>query len=176
MKFIKLLLVVATVSVTILLSCKKNGASSDFDKSYNAWLAYKAKVNDTYAYIAIKGDQSTVYSETTIKVVQGNIIARDFLNYEYKYTAGNNTPTKVLTVEWHETSGNIGTHGTDAADLYTLDDIYYRAQNIWLKADKSKNVVTFESNNNGMISFAGYTPNTCKSDCFIGINIKSITN
>ncbi len=178
MKSIKLLLVIAVLAAIPSLSCKKSGVASSFDKSYSAWLAYKGKTNNTYSYIAVEGDQLNYYSETTIKVVQGEIVARDYFYYLYKYTSSGGTPVKTLTTEWHETNANkdVGTHGTDAADLFTLDDVYYRAQNIWLKADIGKNVITLETNNDGMISAVGYTPNSCQSDCFIGIHIKSITN
>ncbi|WP_214070606.1 hypothetical protein [Mucilaginibacter sp. dw_454] len=176
MKIPKVLLVVAIVAATAILSCNKSGVSSDFDKSYSTFLAFKKSSGNTYTYIAVHDVKDATYSETTITIKQGEITARDFLNYEYEFDTGSNTTTKTLTDQWHETANTLGTHGTEGAQLLTLDDIYYQAQNIWLKADKSKNVITFQTNNNGMISAAGYTPNSCVSDCFIGVNIKSITN
>ncbi|GAA4090628.1 hypothetical protein [Mucilaginibacter panaciglaebae] len=177
MKSNKLLLLGALLLATTLFACKKGGVSSSFDKSYDAWLAFKKKTNDTYVYVAVHDVKSSTYSETKITVTQGNITARDFVSYQYVFKPDSDITTKVLTDDWHESGGSLNTHGSTAANLYTLDDIYYKAQNIWLKANTNKNVVTFEAKNDGLISIAGYTPKNCPSgDCFIGINIKSITH
>ncbi|MFD2871619.1 hypothetical protein ACFS5N_03995 [Mucilaginibacter ximonensis] len=175
MKNQKLLLVIAVLLAVTLFACKKSGVTSAFDKSYDAWLSYKKKVNNNYAYIAVEdGDNS--HAETKITVTNGEITARDYAFYDSVYKPDSNVTRQVLTEQWHESADNytLSTHA-DGAQLFTLDDIYYRAQNIWLKADQSKNKITFETNNNGIISAAGYTPNSCKSgDCFIGAKIKSI--
>lgn len=178
MKSNKLLLFGALLLLTTLFACKKSGTSSAFDKSYDAWLAFKKKTNNSYTYIALKGSNSSQYSETTIKVTQGAVTARDFYSYQSVYKPDSNITKTVIIEEWHESAADntLSTHVTDAANLYTLDDIYYKAQNIWLKANTNKNVITFETNNNGMISIAGYTPKNCQTgDCFIGVNIKSIS-
>lgn len=171
----RFLLVIAILFAAALFACKKSGTSSAFDKSYDVWLSYKKKVNNTYAYVAWQGDKVSVYEQTKITITNGNITARDF--YSYNYVNQPDGIHKVLVKEWHETAdmGTLSTHGSEGAQLYTLDDIYYKAQNIWLKADVGKNVITFETSNSGMISAAGYTPKTCQSDCFIGVNIETIT-
>ncbi|HWZ34809.1 MAG TPA: hypothetical protein VNW51_01555 [Mucilaginibacter sp.] len=175
MKSKRFLLAIAILSVAVLFACKKSGVSSAFDKSYDAWLSYKKRVNNTYAYVALHDDKISVYEQTKITVTNGDITARDFYSYEYVYQP--DSTRKVLRVQWHETAdgGTLSTHGSEGAQLYTLDDIYYRAQNIWLKADVGKNVITFETNNNGIISAAGYTPKICQTDCFIGVVVQSIT-
>lgn len=178
MKNQKFLVVIAILSALALFACKKSGVSSSFDKSYKAWLAYKQKVNNTYAYVALHDDKVSVYEQTKITVTNGEVSARDFFSYQYVYKPDSNVTRKVLAQEWHESAADntLSTHGSTGAQLYTLDDIYYRAQNIWLKANTSTNVITFETNNNGLISAAGYTPNTCQGgDCFIGVTIQSIT-
>ncbi|HEY9534901.1 MAG TPA: hypothetical protein VIQ77_10205 [Mucilaginibacter sp.] len=178
MKNNKLLLFGALLLVSTLFACKKGGISSAFDKSYDTWLAFKKKTNNTYAYVAVSGDNLSTYSETKITVSQGSITARDFVLYQYTYIPDSNITRKTVTEEWHESAShsNMNTHGADGAGLFTMDDIYYKAQNIWLKANTNKNVITFETNNDGMISTAGYTPKSCQSgDCLIGIKIKSIS-
>jgi len=177
MKYQRFLLVIAILSVVALSACKKSGVSSAFDKSYDAWLSYKKKVNNTYAYTVLHDDKVSVYEQTKITVTNGEITARDFSSYQYVYQPNSNVASKVLAEQWHETmaESTLSTHGSEGAQLYTLDDIYYRAQNIWLKEDAGKNTITFETNNNGMISAAGYTPKSCQDDCFIGVVIQSIT-
>ena len=177
MKSNKLLLLGILLLGATLFACKKGGVSSSFDKSYDAWLAFKKNTNDTYVYTAVHDVKSSIYSETKITVTQGSITARDFVSYQYVFKPDSNITTKVLTDNWHESGSTLNTHGTAAAGLFTLDDIYYKAQNIWLKANTNKNVITFETKNDGLISVAGYTSKDCTSgDCFIGINIKSITH
>jgi hypothetical protein len=180
MKIQKILLAAGfLLVVTILYTCKKDSNSSAFDKSYSAWLSYKSSVNNTYSYTAFHDSDSSNFWETKITIKQGSITARDYLQYDFIYTPANKTTTKTLIKEWHETAaeGTIGTHGSDGWGLFTLDDVYYKAQNIWLTAKPGTNTITFETNNNGLISAAGYTPKNCQSgDCFIGVKIRSITN
>lgn len=83
MKSQTFLLAIAILLVAALPSCKKSGVSSAFDKSYNTWLSYKKKVNNTYAYTALYDDKVTVYQQTKITVTNGNITARDFFSYDY---------------------------------------------------------------------------------------------
>ncbi|RWY54329.1 hypothetical protein [Mucilaginibacter gilvus] len=76
---------------------------------------------------------------------------------------------------WHEEVANLGTHGNEGAELLTLDQVYTKAQNVWLKVDDTKNDVYFDAKNNGLISFAGYVPKGCVDDCFTGIMITEIS-
>lgn len=174
-----LLFVAILVATTGVFSCKKDSASSVFDKSYKAWLSYKSTTNNTYTYIVIHDDTIGTYWETKITVKQGNITARDFEEYDNVYKPETNTRSRVLINEWHEStaSSSLGTHGADGWGLFTIDDIYYKAQNIWLKANANSNVITFTTDNRGLISAAGYTPKSCQTGyCFIGVKIKSVSN
>ncbi len=78
------------------------------------------------------------------------------------------------TLGWVEDISGIGTHKNTAACPYlTLDAVYEEAKNEWLK--KRENAETFfETENNGMISTCGYTPDGCQDDCFRGIRIVRI--
>jgi hypothetical protein len=163
------------VAALMLTSCKKDATSSAYDNSLKAWNAYKAKVNNTYAYTTTFSPVTDVNNQTTITVVSGVITARDFYSYQINYNPSTNVSTTTLASEWHEKTADVGAHTADGATLYTIDDLYSLAKNSWLGADKSKNTVYFETNNNGIISKAGYVPNGCKEGCFIGTQIKSIT-
>lgn len=166
------------VAVTFVFSCKKDGFSSAFDNSYKAWNSFKSSANNTYTYIAYHDPQIGIYWETKVTIKQGDVTARDYWAYENVYKPDSNITRRVLFDEWHESAdlGTLGTHGSDGWGLYTMDDVYYRAQNVWITANADKNIITFEANNSGLISAAGYTPKSCKNgDCFIGIKIKSIT-
>jgi|GEM_PF-2584846 len=178
MKSQKKLLAAAFLMAAVMFGCKKDSTSSAFDKSYDTWLTYKQKVNNTYTYTAYQDNQA-IYWETKITVVNGSISARDYQQYDYEYDPNTKINSKVLLNEWHESagSGTIGTHGAEGWGLYTIDDVYYQAQNVWLKANTNTYNITFETNNNGIISTAGYAIKKCVTDdCFIGVHIKSITN
>jgi hypothetical protein len=176
MKNLKLITLTVILTSLFAVSCsKKDAITSAVDKSYKAWSDFKQTSNNTYKYTAITSSFSGSYSETKISVTNGSITARDYVYYEYQYHTDNTPPTKLLSKEWHETTSNLGSHGAEGAELLTLEDVYSHAKNNWLAADPSRNTVTFETNNNGMISVAGYTPKNCQDDCFIGIKIQSIT-
>jgi hypothetical protein len=176
MKNLKLLSLIVFMAGMFVTSCsKKDAITTDYDKSYKAWLDFKTSSNNSYKYTTIAGSLFGSYSETKVTVTNGAVTGRDYVYYEYQYHTDNTPPTKVLVKEWQETTGNLGTHGAEGGNLYTLDDIYSHAKNNWLMADQSKNTVTFETNNSGMISVAGYMPKSCQDDCFIGITIQSIT-
>ncbi|MES2426520.1 MAG: hypothetical protein V4560_06080 [Bacteroidota bacterium] len=159
----------------VLTCCKKDATTSQFDTSLKAWNAYKAKVNNTYAYTSTFSPATDINNETTITIVNGNITARDFYLYQGSYNPSTGVTTPVLAREWHEKATDLNTHGSEGALFYTIDDLYALAKSSWIGADKSKNTVFFETNNNGIISKVGYIPNGCKEGCFIGIQIKSIT-
>lgn len=150
-------------------SCDKSDFEyeDNFKKSRSAWLDFKDKSNNTYKYTT-QGSTWVGYTwETTIMVAGGKVTGRSF-----KYTSGENIPEKDLA--WTENELEINTHSnTPASEAVTLDVIYEKAEQDWLK--KRKDVETFfEANNNGMISLCGYTPNGCMDDCFRGIQVLKI--
>jgi hypothetical protein len=174
MKNLRSILFSTLAVAMVLTSCKKDTTTSQYDNSLKAWNAYKAKVNNTYAYTSTFSPMTDFNNETTITIVNGEITARDFYSYSGVYDPSTRITTFELVNEWHETATTLNTHGSEGAILYTIDDLYSLAKNVWLGADQKKSTVYFETNNNGIISKAGYVPNGCKEGCFIGIQIKSI--
>jgi hypothetical protein len=69
----------------------------------------------------------------------------------------------------------LNTHSDEGGALMTLDDIYAKANNVWLKADPKLNYIYFETKNAGLISTCGYFPKDCQDDCFVGVHISSIS-
>jgi hypothetical protein len=163
------------LSVLILVtSCKKENIAKEsaFNKSYNAWLSYKSKVNNSYTYTTIRGSWTGYGVEIKTAVTKGEIILRDFSSFHYNP----NTADKIIIKEWHEDAEHINTHGDEAGDPLTLDGVYQKSRTVWLKADNKTNDIYFEANNNGMISSCGFVPKGCQDDCFNGINIATITS
>lgn len=165
------LLLLTTCILITFAGCKKNVINSNYSGSYTAWLNYKSSVKNSYIYVNIYGSVfgSSASIQTTVK--NGVIIARDFTASQYPA----NSQTAVVVKQWHEDSTSLNTHGTEAGDLLTIDQVYDRANTVWLKMDPKANNVIFETKNAGLISQAGYIPNGCQDDCFNGITITSIT-
>lgn len=183
-------------------ACEKSDIEyeTSFEKSYKAWLDFKASSNDSYRYVARGETWAGSSWQTTITVENGEVIRRDFqydiFNDVMMLPSGWNEQkiqeildAMSLTasefreqygqesaeiLEWTEEAGELGTHeATSAGSLLTLDEVYDEARNDWLK--KRSNAKTyFEAKNNGLISSCGYVEDGCQDDCFRGIKIVSI--
>jgi glycine betaine/choline ABC-type transport system substrate-binding protein len=149
-------------------------STKDYNESLTLWAQYKASVKNTYTYTVLRSSFTGNNSETKITVVNGAVTKRDYIYYQYDMSTG--TSTRVVLREWHETTGNLGSHTDEGAALLTIDDVYANAKNVWLKADPNTNDVYFEAKNDGLISTAGYVLKGCADDCFIGINIISVSS
>lgn len=146
------------------VNAKKESGNLNYDQSYNAWSSYKKSINNSYSYTSSYGSFTGIGTQITIKVSNGSIVSRDFLEQN----------SIAVIKQWHEDQGSLGSH-PEGGDLMTIDDVYAKAKNLWLKADPKINTIYFETKNNGLISTCGYYPNNCADDCFTGINITSIT-
>lgn len=153
----------------VFTSCDKNDFEyeDNFKRSHSAWLDFKAQSNNSYMYTT-QGSSWTGYAwETSITVVDGKVVQRSF-----KYIRGENIPE--VDEQWIENEDEINSHkNTSASEACTLDDVYEKAQNDWLKQGKDVTYF-FEAKNNGLISLCGYVPDGCMDDCFTGISISDI--
>ena len=156
--------------IFILASCKKDELTSSYDESYKAWTSFKKSSANSYTYTAFGGSVFGSYAETKITVVNGIITGREFLFGRYEANSSN----LIVSKTWIETSANLNTHGNEANEPLTLDQVYTKAKGEWLNVDKKDNDKYLETNNNGIISMAGYVPKGCMDDCFNGIRIKDI--
>ncbi len=168
--FILLLLFVGT-SFT---GCKKENVTykSDFEKSQNEWKNFKKTSGNSYQYTVLRSSWVGMSWQTIITVKNGKVVQR---NFKWIVPADWTQDIPEDQREWTENEREINTHKeSGAADAITLDEVYARAKNDWLK--KRDNVTTyFEAKNNGLISSCGYRDNNCADDCFVGINITSIS-
>lgn len=156
----------------LCISCKKDSLpyNNEFKKSVDAWNAYKASVNNSYSYISYFGSVFGGYTETKITVQNGVVTGRDFVVGIYPP----NSNTLQAMKSWTESSATLNSHAEGAAAI-TLDAIYAKAPNQWLNVDPKNNYIDFTTDSNGLISSCGYSSKNCQDDCFVGVNIKSIT-
>ncbi|MEO9209465.1 MAG: hypothetical protein ABI208_00110 [Ginsengibacter sp.] len=155
-------------------SCKKSDFryQSDFEKSYNEWVKFKGTSGNSYRYQVSGVSWSGMGWQTVITVGEGKVVQRYFkLSFPVGWTGNIPDDDKV---EWTENENQINSHeANSAAEAVTLEVIYEKARNNWLK--KRENAKTyFEAKNKGLISFCGYVEDGCQDDCFNGISITSI--
>ena len=168
----KICLIALFLIGTIFYACDSDKIEykSEFKTSEKIWLSFKETSNNSYKYTVVSSSWVGLTSETTITVINGVIVQRDF-----KYTFLAEDIADLIPEdeqEWTETENEIGTNQNGAEPL-TLDEIYSKARNEWLK-DRSGATTYFETENDGMISVCGYVENNCADDCFIGIRISNI--
>lgn len=156
------------------ISCKKSDFryQSDFEKSYNEWVKFKGVSGNSYQYQVSGVSWVGIGWQTDITVSKGKVVQRHFkLSFPVGWTGSIPDDDKV---EWTENENEINFHKPNsAAEAATLDVVYEKARNNWLK--KRGNAKTyFEAKNNGLISSCGYVEDGCQDDCFNGITITSI--
>lgn len=159
----------------IFTGCKKEEISkkNDFEKSLAEWKKFKNSSGNSYQYTALRTSWVGMSFQTVITVKKGKVVRRKFT---WIIRDGGTSQIPEDQREWTEEENEINAHQqSGATDAITLDEVYDKAKNDWLK--KRDNVTTyFETKNNGLISSCGYSDNNCADDCFVGINITSISS
>ena len=155
----------------LLASCNKSYLEfeSEYDKSYQEWLAFKKSSGNSYEYMVTDSSWVGISWETVIIVNDGVIIRRYF-----KEEVWNEEHIPEIRKEWIEYEHEINTTiNTAAAQAMTMDTIYEKAKNDWLRKRPAAETY-FQAENDGLISLCGYVPYECKDDCFRGISIAYI--
>lgn len=166
----------------LLCSSCSSDEENDFDQSYQTWLDFKETSNNSYHYVVKTWSFVGISTQTKITVSNGIVSKREF-----EYTQGfdvlelpEEEQTWLEEKKWVEEQDQIGSHANGAEPL-TLDEVYDKAGNIWLKGQhefgssfSGEVTITFEAENQGMISVCGVTPKNCMDDCFFGIRITEI--
>ncbi len=183
-------------------ACTKNEFEfeNDFNRSYDAWHVFKQQSNNSYTYSVSNSTWTGSSWNTTITVLQGRIIQRDFHYSKFndfqrpdggwtiqtvaeiinsyndlEGTYNSFTPEELLQIlEWREDEHNLGSQKSSvASNLITLDEVYELAKNQWLAHHQDVHT-SFEAKHDGMISIAGFSRKDCMDDCFVGITITAI--
>lgn len=168
---LKAYLLFLVVATSILCSCTDLENQSEFDISKEAWSDFKASEGNSYKYTATFSSWAGFGWETTITVDQGSVSQRDFQMTFFDGEVPDHLTEDEL--QWTETGADIGTRN-DGAEAITLDEVYDKAESVWL-IDRSNATTYFESENQGMISLCGYVEDGCQDDCFVGIRISDVT-
>ncbi|WP_291103063.1 MULTISPECIES: hypothetical protein [unclassified Dysgonomonas] len=166
----KMLLILLFVGF-VFTSCDNDNFEYEdrFKDSQEAWSRFKKQTNNTYEYTTTGGTWVGYSWQTTITIYDGKVNRRSF-----KYTGYPSEVNANLELEWTENVLELGSHkNTPASDVLTLDEVYEKAKQDWLKKRKDTQTY-FETKNEGMISLCVYSENNCADDCFRGISIANI--
>lgn len=162
------LLLIVTL-LTTCVSCKKKAFENDYQQSYRTWLRFRDSSNNHYQYTKIFSSWTGNRSAYTITVKGGTV-----LQQEYKgYGLNADTHQPMLQTSWAEDAASLNTHHNYEPAL-TLDEVYTKARNEWLKVNPDEHMIYFGSKNRGMISSCGFVSKGCADDCFNGITITEI--
>ena len=157
--------------IILFAGCKKDAISNNFDTSFGKWVSFRNIHNNSYSYTSYGSSVFGYYAEMKFQVKNGIIISRD-------YKAGNyipNTDSLVIATAWSENQATLNSHDGSGFDFFTLDQVYNKAQTVWLKADSKTNDIYFDVDTQGLLATAGYFPKGCQDDCFNGVHIKNIS-
>ena len=156
---------------SLCLSCESDDISyqNSFENSLEVFETFKIETNNSYTYTVQNSSWAGWSTETKITVVNGVVTQRHF---KYFIPADLDVNLSDEELEWIENGAEIGSHSSGAHALI-LDAIYDKAENEWLVKRKDAETY-FETDNNGLISVCGYTPDNCMDDCFSGIRIISV--
>lgn len=195
-------LLTSCILLLLFAACQTNDIAhqSDFEKSFKVWQKFKAEHDNSYTYTVTSGSWVGFGVETDITVTNGKVTKRKFsytgINSVLKPEGGWDAASivKVLAelkitesefkesrgksissfLQWEESMANLGQNEeSPAAAPITLDEIYDKAQNMWLAKRENANIY-FEAKNNGLISSCGYIDKNCADDCFVGVNVSRI--
>lgn len=192
--------IVLAYILVLITSCEKERFEyqNEYEKSYQAWLNFKNESGNNYTYTTSISSWVGWTTQTTITVETGTVVSRTFrfsqigshiipeegwdeetASIAFKSIGYSDEEIERLQredfidgLQWKEDTETLGAN-EGGGSIWTLDEVYRRAKNDWLKKRGDANFY-FKSDNNGMISSCGYVENNCADDCFRGITIIAI--
>lgn len=147
-----------------LLVTGENGYN--YRQSEKEWKKLKDIHQNSYSYTVGEQSVSGFGSETTISVLNGVVVSRD---YE-AYVMSENDGSKEITGTYSESEEDLGSH-SEGAPPVILDELYEDCGTEYLMVDPETNTIYFDTNEEGVISLCGHVPELCGDDCFVGFSI-----
>lgn len=154
--------------------------------SLDYWKNLKQLHSASYKYTISTKNTFGYNSKTTITVVQGEIISRDFEIYSQYDDESNylDYENRIILNSFFEDKNNIGTHHCEsndddnqsisfcaAAPALTLDELYNTCLEKYLSVNPVSNEINFNVDDKNILKDCYYTSNFCEDDCFFGIKL-----
>lgn len=168
------------VILGIFLSCEENECyneeklllkgeiGSNYNESLNKWLELKKINGNSYIYQILVNSWTGFGSITELKIEEGIVVSRSYQKFKTNHTNGQ----REIIDSYTETKSDLGTHEKGAKPL-TIDDQYNTCAREYLIVDEESNTLSFETENDGLMSLCGFSPKGCMDDCFTGVYISS---
>ncbi len=183
--FLLVPLITACLTLGLLSSCEKKSLPAvPFEKelalSKQIWLQFKNDCNDTYKYKIYEETYTNIDGEHTVSTVitvkEGIIIRREYIDESCQVDHPHDGESCVITqvIEWTENRDDLNTH-PEGTKAMTMDNVYTKARNEWLKKMNGNFNYILATDNDGMISKCGnYNLDIFDGERFNGITILEI--
>ena len=147
----------------------KGSSGINFETSQTQWQKLRIENGNSYTYTLAFQSWTGLQSETTLTINNGMVSQRSYKSY----TLNHDEAVDTLYFETYtETGDSLGSHSR-GVPLYSIDDLYATCANDYLTVDTSTNTLYFDTDEKGIISICGYTPDNCADDCFVGVRVAS---
>lgn len=162
-------LLITLMGITLFSCSDSDRVEDELEASYNNWLKCQSSWNNIYYYTTTTSSCTGHSSETTTKVLSGQILSRQFVSYILDEATGE----KEIETEWTETSAELNSHN-DGFPAMLMDDVYKKARIEWLKGPKGATYFLETDATFGLLRECGYIIDGCVDDCFVGVKIIAI--
>ncbi|CAF1302908.1 unnamed protein product [Rotaria sordida] len=171
----KKLVIIFTVISLLLIYIVDTDIPRDINekyiRSYNQWQHVKKLWNNSYQYTSGRSSWTGYRSSTTIFVLNGEVVGREFSAFD----------RGQLRKHWFENKDQLYSHGQTSGEIQlgTLDNIYsacLQSLNVSNPNSRQKYDLTFEVDtaNHGLLKSCGHYPIGCADDCFFGVSIDNL--
>ncbi|WP_052825764.1 hypothetical protein [Neotamlana nanhaiensis] len=149
------------------LSCS-NEEMKDYNESLRNWNSLKEDNGNSYKYTTSWGSWAGFGGKTTMTIQDNQVISRFYESFKIDGATGELT----IIETFEETLETLNSNNAGSPPL-TIDELYDSCLENYLKVNKNKNTIYFETNDFGLISTCGFVPDNCVDDCFTGFRIDS---
>lgn len=176
MRFLKLFLLIFFPVYMMQNSCSSEMYAPNLlvtgDSGYNyvqsqkEWNKLKKRHQNSYQYTVLEQSFSGFGSETTITVINGDVVSRKYESFSISEEDG----TKEIIDSYVEEKEELGMHdeGWPPVDL---DEMYKDCGTDYLMVDPDSHTLYFDTNEDGVMTLCGNVPELCGDDCFNGFSI-----
>ena len=137
-------------------------------QSFNQWDDLKKDNGNSYVYKTTFISWTGYGHTTELRVENGIVVSRDFEEFRINFS----TQQNEIIETYSESFDELGSHEKGATPR-TIDELYNSCAKKYLKVNKKKNTIYFETEENGLMKSCGFVPNECIDDCYISVNISS---
>lgn len=164
---------------SIYFSCEKESSAKleteisgesgiTYNTSKDTWEELKNKMGNSYSYTTEARFWNGFEDKTIIQVVEGEVVSREYESRRVTYVNGEQNVEIIES--YSESSSDLNSH-ENGAETLTINELYDTCLSEYLVVDETENTIYFDTFNSGVISFCGYTDNSCADDCFRGFQI-----